>query len=291
MDLSICIPLYNKSNYLKSTLKCIEEVYGKFLYEIILVNNCSSDINKSEISLLVSPFKNIRLYHLPATISVQENWGICLSLARGKIVKLQLADDLVPQYDFNKIINLLDTSDFVVGKTSLLNNSNSQTLNYFHRVNSNRKLLFENTEKPNYDVLIESFMYYNGFNPFGDVNAVFLNNTCVEKIISNIKYYLPVFQNHPDIEIYLTLLINFKGAFINENVSIYNENESSPSNVSRHDERFKKTTYEYMGNILAYELIFNPKYNMVIYNLSNKNKFKLFVKLMYKMFSAIIRND
>lgn len=87
---SVCIPTYNSAKHLKSAIQSVlDQTYKDF--ELIIVDNNSSD-NTFDI---VSSYSDPRVYYLknPLTVSMAENWNICVKAAKGEYVCLLHADD------------------------------------------------------------------------------------------------------------------------------------------------------------------------------------------------------
>ncbi|MBD2552241.1 glycosyltransferase family 2 protein [Limnothrix sp. FACHB-708] len=114
--ISICIPLFNKVEFFRQTVESIlSQTYENF--EIVISDNGSSD-GSSELALeYASADVRVKYYHLSQTISAGENFRHSLLLARGKILKLQCADDyLEPDFISTMVQPLLKSpeTDFSV---------------------------------------------------------------------------------------------------------------------------------------------------------------------------------
>lgn len=91
MLLSICIPTYNRAEYLKKSLESLvnQECWPHPDVEIIISNNASTDDTASVIEEFVSRFpENIRANNLSVGIDAHDNFDLVLELGRGKFVKL-----------------------------------------------------------------------------------------------------------------------------------------------------------------------------------------------------------
>ncbi|MGC6430076.1 MAG: glycosyltransferase family 2 protein [Jejuia sp.] len=89
---SIIIPLYNKEHYIKSTLESVlNQSFSDF--EIIIVNDGSTDKSEEKAQAVLQNFKNFTLVNQKNSgLSATRNKGI--SLAKGTIIALLDADDI-----------------------------------------------------------------------------------------------------------------------------------------------------------------------------------------------------
>lgn len=105
LNLSIVIPVYNVAKYLR---RCIDSILAQQLpdrdYEVILINDGSTD-NSSEIALeYVNSHSNIKLYHQQNQgLSATRNRGI--ELAEGKFIFFMDSDDFLFPNSLSKIYN------------------------------------------------------------------------------------------------------------------------------------------------------------------------------------------
>ena len=107
IKLSIIIPLYNTERYIeRCLLSCVEQNIEEQDYEIIVVNDGSTDQSVEVVKRLVEVYKNIRIYSKEnGGQSSARNWG--LEHANGEYIWFIDSDDwIVP----NVIGNLLDNA-------------------------------------------------------------------------------------------------------------------------------------------------------------------------------------
>ena len=86
--LSICIPTYNRSDYLR---KCIDAIVSQKEFdervEIIISDNCSSDDTEEFCNSICSIYKNIRYFRNGENVA-DENFTLALQRATGLLRKL-----------------------------------------------------------------------------------------------------------------------------------------------------------------------------------------------------------
>ena len=116
-QLSICIPTYNRADYLKESLLVIlEQIHGNYETEIeIVISNNASDDNTNEIVLeYKAMFSNIKINY----ILQNENIGflnasqVCF-YATGHFVWILSDDDCITPNAIKVIIDLIDSMENV----------------------------------------------------------------------------------------------------------------------------------------------------------------------------------
>ena len=121
--ISICIPTYNREDYLKTTLKSIVTQEGfSDRCEIVISDNCSTDNTAEMVAEFISQYRNIRYYRNETNIGADRNFINVMNLARGKYIKLH--GDKVCFYEsgLTRLIGYLEEID--VGVVFLLNCQN-----------------------------------------------------------------------------------------------------------------------------------------------------------------------
>ena len=87
---SIGIPTYNKSNYLKEAIQSVlNQTYQN--YEIVIVDDCSTDNTKE----IVESFKDKRIqyYKLENNLRPPRSWNECVKFSKGKFFAILPHDD------------------------------------------------------------------------------------------------------------------------------------------------------------------------------------------------------
>lgn len=92
---SVCIPIFNAAEYLRQSIgSVLEQNYQDF--EIIVVDNCSTDHSASLVSeLQQSSNGRIRFFQNDRNIGLVGNLNRCLEYAAGAYIKFLCADDLL----------------------------------------------------------------------------------------------------------------------------------------------------------------------------------------------------
>ena len=86
MKISIIVPVYNVSKYIKKCLNCLVNQKFKYEYEIILVNDYSSDNSLSIINRYKKKFSNIIIINKNKTEGPGKARNQGLKIAKGDYV-------------------------------------------------------------------------------------------------------------------------------------------------------------------------------------------------------------
>lgn len=125
MKLSIIIPVYNLENYIATTLESLLAIRFSFDYEIIVVNDGSTDKSEAVIRDYQQKFTPIVLYTIENQgVSNARNVGI--SKATGEYITFVDGDDTVEPDFFEKAVQELDNGgyDFVQGNYRIVDGDN-----------------------------------------------------------------------------------------------------------------------------------------------------------------------
>jgi len=91
-SVSVCIPVYNGEQFLAETIRSVlDQTYRDF--ELVILDNASTDRSGEIARSFDDP--RIRLERNPETLPQGENWNRIVELARGPLVKVVCADDLL----------------------------------------------------------------------------------------------------------------------------------------------------------------------------------------------------
>jgi len=92
---SVMIPTYNKTKYLKETLKSVlEQDLGIEQMQIEVIDNCSTE-GESEAIVKEVGKGRIDFYRQPYNVGMAGNWNTCINRARGHWVHILHDDDTV----------------------------------------------------------------------------------------------------------------------------------------------------------------------------------------------------
>ena len=126
MKLSIIIPVYNLENYIVATLESLLSIRFSFDFEIIVINDGSTDGSESVIHDYQQKYSQIALYTIENQgVSNARNVGI--SKASGEYITFVDGDDTVEPDFFEKTIQELNEGgyDFVQGNYRRIDGDNT----------------------------------------------------------------------------------------------------------------------------------------------------------------------
>ena len=93
-SISICIPTYNGEKYLS---ECLDGVCSQSFtdFEVLLVDDCSSDRTMEIAKEYAVRDNRIRLLRNEKNLGLVGNWNRCVELAKGEWIKFVFQDDLI----------------------------------------------------------------------------------------------------------------------------------------------------------------------------------------------------
>tara|TARA_B100001123_G_scaffold440586_1_gene579937 strand:- start:705 stop:1991 length:1287 start_codon:yes stop_codon:yes gene_type:complete len=110
---SVIVPVFNSEKYVASAIKSIlRQPFSKKKYEIILINDHSSDKTKLIIQSFKKKFKNIKVINNKKNYKVSYSRNIGIKSAIGKYIIFLDSDDELKKNTFNKLEKLVLTRDY-----------------------------------------------------------------------------------------------------------------------------------------------------------------------------------
>ena len=121
--LTIAIPNFNGAKNLQRTIKSCKKIQIPLQdYEILIVDNCSTDNSIDIINELDREFPNIVLIKNKENVGRIQNWNICLENAKGKYLIFLFSNDMINELnEIHEILEILDKNEKIsIGFSSLL---------------------------------------------------------------------------------------------------------------------------------------------------------------------------
>lgn len=106
--ISVCLPVYNGEPYLSSAIESIIS-QTETNWELVIVDDCSSDNSVEIITDYASKDRRIRLHHNQSCLGHSGNYSQSIRLSTGKYVKLFAQDDFLANSALEEMSGILDT--------------------------------------------------------------------------------------------------------------------------------------------------------------------------------------
>ncbi len=105
--ISVCIPVYNGEQFLEYAIASV--LNQKFDdYELMLVDDCSTDNSREIIKRFKSQYPYIKYYRNETNLGITRNWNRCIELSRGDYVIILHQDDTLLDNALEKEARVLD---------------------------------------------------------------------------------------------------------------------------------------------------------------------------------------
>jgi glycosyltransferase involved in cell wall biosynthesis len=160
---SVCIPVRNGGDFLPLAVDSVlQQSFDD--YELIIVDNCSTDGTVKWIEEKASTAPKIHFYQNATNIGLVGNFNACLGYARGEYIKFLCADDLLLPESVQRMSDALDADSSVallVGGRELIDEKGAPI--------ATRKYAAENANVPGIEVINRCFF---GKNYIGEPSAV-----------------------------------------------------------------------------------------------------------------------
>lgn len=163
INISIIVPIYNVEKYLDKCLKSLTNQKIDYKYEIILINDGSTDKSEKIIKKYIQNYENI-IYIKKKNGGLSDARNEGLKIARGEYIGFVDSDDYISKYMYSNLLKRAseDNSDIVICGISRVDEKEKEIRSYipkeisFFEILNNayawnkiyKKILFENIEYP-----------------------------------------------------------------------------------------------------------------------------------------------
>ncbi len=221
---SVCIPTYNYAKYLTQSIESVlSQSYTD--YELIVVDDCSTDETDRLMIKLASRDARIRYYRNSSNLGMVANWNYCLKLASGKYIKFLFADDLLISIDaLGKMVDLInrDYDVSLVASSRMIINEKSENIACW-------KYLDHDAVVSCPKVIKDCFV--NDYNYIGEPTAVlFKKEDAVRGFDANYRQLV-------DLEMWFHLLEKGRLAYIREPLCAFRIHEEQQTAVNAKEQR------------------------------------------------------
>jgi len=211
LKLTVAIPNYNGGENLRRAIESCKHIQlNADDYEILVVDNKSTDNSIQIVNGLKKEFTNIRLWENERNVGRIQNWNICLEKCKGKFLILLFTNDTISKENrIHEVIDILDSDESISLAISALVKRELD-------VEYVKKKYFDKSIKcPSFEFTEDSIT--RGMFPFGTIESIIYrvgdirisNSTFVERLPINadevfsytmaIKRKHILFNPHPQI--------------------------------------------------------------------------------------------
>lgn len=144
MKVSIIVPVYNGDKFLSRAIESVLNQKTNYSYEIIIINDCSTDKTQDIINKYLLKNKNIKNIKNKKNIGVNESRNKAIKKSKGEYIAFLDADDEWRSSKIEKQINLLEENKDVAlcfSDFSIYNDFNEYICDNFQYWNYFRKTL------------------------------------------------------------------------------------------------------------------------------------------------------
>lgn len=290
---SVCIPTYNGSTYLKECLDSIISQTFKDI-EILIVDDHSAD-NCIEIAQSYADQDNrFRIVINDKNLGLVRNWNQCVLLSRGEWIKFLFQDDLLEPNCIEKMLSVCcDNTEMVVCKRQIIFEDDTEELkNEFYRYieNHNMDKIFDNEKEISAEMFCCKVLDNMVYNFIGEPTAVMLNR----RVFYKYGMFNPNLISLCDLEYWLRVGTNSGLVYIPEILAQFRRHRKGATFI---DEKSRRFRMQIDNLVCLHEFIFNPIFKQLRYYAENSqpavNLNQIFasrVKAAYKKARRIARN-
>ena len=164
--LTVAIPNYNGGNNLKRAIESCRNIKSsKKKYEILVVDNKSTDNSLEIVAALKGEFPNLRLIENQTNVGRIKNWNVCIDNSQGDYLLYLFTNDMISENNnISQILEILDSDSSI-----------SLSLSSFLKKDKER----EHVKKKFFEKIIscpsDKFLKYcleRGLLPFGPIQSI-----------------------------------------------------------------------------------------------------------------------
>jgi predicted O-linked N-acetylglucosamine transferase (SPINDLY family)/glycosyltransferase involved in cell wall biosynthesis len=227
---SICIPLFNKLDYIGRSIEmALNQTYSNL--EIVINDNASTDGSDKIVKHYQSIDSRIKYNRLEHTIPINYNWQYTLLSAKGDYLHLLCGDDCISHNFIEEMMQpLLDNHkiDFTRCEIQPLFESdmNSEFIreinNGFNTANNfNKELLGLSNEN---DKIIKIAQYASWANYFGSMVGILFKRSCLPIEYWNTPFGSIACRSHPDWDLLIRFHMYHNGYYVDRDLAKFSYN-------------------------------------------------------------------
>ncbi len=252
---SVCIPVYNGSEYLH---QCIDSILSQTFtdFEIVIVDDCSTDSSEDIVKEYQKLDGRIRYYKNQTNLGLVKNWNTCIHYAEGSWIKFVFQDDYIENHCLATLDRHTDSSDFIFHKRKFLLTGEVETnlYNFYTSEKANRSIS-DSDRNFSPEELSQRIWNEFGFNFFGEPSNVAFAKRTIDKI----GYFNNTLIHLCDYEFWIRLASNNGGVYIADTLSTFRVHAKAESTVNTLSRKFR---YQYLDKLIVlHELISSAVYS------------------------------
>ena len=221
--ISICIPTYNRTRYLKQALiSCFRQTYKN--YEIIICDNSTNSNSQRFIRRIKNP--HIRYYKNKTNLGSVKNINQTLSFARGKYIKFLFDDDLLCPNCLEEMVTVLEknkTAGIAMAPLDIIDNHGKNIQPRFHYIRKMRELY----RYQNHSGLIRNLVILKDFlirtYPCCVPTGIMVRKQCIDEL----GKFDEDFNYIGDLEFCIRMSTKYDFYYVNQKLSAWRYTESS----------------------------------------------------------------
>ena len=113
--LTIAVPTFNGGKNLERAIRSCKNIQlSSEDYEILIVDNCSTDDSILNLNKLKDQFRNLILIKNQKNVGRIQNWNACINNAKGKFLIFLFSNDTInEENNIHKCIEYLDSDESI----------------------------------------------------------------------------------------------------------------------------------------------------------------------------------
>ena len=108
--ISIVIPTHQRAETIERTLASLADAPPSQPYEVVVVDNASTDRTREIVASMSDEISNLRFYRWEENLGPLENWHRGLDLAQGYWLKILWSDDWVEPGAIDRLVSIADST-------------------------------------------------------------------------------------------------------------------------------------------------------------------------------------
>ncbi len=254
--ISICIPTYNSSKYIRP---CLESILNQTFsdFEVIISDDGSSDDTLEIISEYAQKDNRIKIFF---NQRVLKNVNKCMELARGEWIKFVFHDDIIYPKCLEKMVeNIIPSVPIICCLRNFIleEGTDDKLRNFFEAKILTIDKLFPNITEPvilKPETLSPLVIKHFGANFIGEASNVMIHKNVCPKF-GYWRTDLPILG---DLEFWLRISSNTGIIYIPEKLASFRVHATSKTSQLKNESIFKKQELELLK--LFYQFCFTPHY-------------------------------